>query len=1463
MFASQGKNGGIYYNVVRQEPDMHPLIELGISTAPYAAGLGLAQYMRNKPFSKDSKYSLFDVSQKVIRNFADATPFSFFNTFRIPEMMSPYLSPQAMGLDTATSLLDPSKQVSSYVASGDYFQSQSSRDVLRSIIGENNYNKISSFMIGGSTNFQFTTEFDPNGTGAGRLIFQEIEEINSGGALQRVAKPGSAIDLGEVRLAAGAYANDVLDLLDDLGKEGKINPFLKGVYQNLDIPNLDYESVFKNSDGDILKYAFVPSVRGAFSSLEDIRARTAVPTAHLSMGIERFNRVLSATFNQIPIIGRPLERLMDTDLPGIGKLSLKTDPGPFYKQFLNIGLKATKLGAVYMGLETTDHYRRNYGMLGQVVASSAIAGVSTFVASKVMEQSDTSLTGSIPKGRLGTIFGAVMGAQLLLPGFDKGVVEGIATTGAAIDVGMSAIGQYTGLSAYRRGIEGLFPGFTDVTTGLFLGLGTAALAYSGYGEEKLKRAADNKISGFDRGLSSIMPDFIRQRVGLMGPGGILHLPLTTRETKASVLMDILDPARNLSGEFNSNFKLYNPLYQQIESLDPNSQLFKDYTAALNEITQGTQAKDLSGSQVKRLQGFFNANKELFENIFVSDGRTIDKGEIYSARLDANYSISQKIDSALYQQRQVNNQLNESLLYRINEINTRYEDSGFFGNILRRTEIFGAEMYHSFFGATLSGELTRTIDGEDVNVPYAKLAGELNAKPILGRLGALVLGVTAVHQVLTSGFFGSMEDPGEKLDYYSGKKLVEIKAGRFWEGGGTPYEGGQTSYFRPSLYASMMSRASEKSVWGDDDERFNPFTKFFLKNFTYYLEDKNYYDRPYPITSAAFKDIPVIGDLLSSTIGRIVKPVKLMHEDEFMRTNEFGETEYAFKEDYGSSLRTGAPMEMPTSPYNTISLLGNLQYQFRELEGLTGFAKQTFQDMTTGQKYLGVNSLLYAESNEMTATTNDFWDMELGGLAFMSEPLRRLLPRKRSEIETYNPIANSMPSYIPDRLKRGDPYRLLPNGYARLPGKGYEALNPEVAGLDPEDYPDIHKYKILADVAPKSRMTMKLREELMERRAAGATTSHENEMFDMISEYHQKRIAATRDFDDSKAIKLPVISDITSSIYSGGETLIRKVAAPAEYAVPGIFGFGFRPASKLLGNTRSAIEIYESERIYGTKNAFWDKPWRDSFRPAMYSAANLMGWDGKPGYVQEREKLNEHFDKINFMKYMNLADSADNIKDKNRYLELAAQTRTGVNPNGDALSIYLSLPNEDKRFFDTFSKAQGSERERILEMVPEDQKNLYRAVWSRIDSGEDLSLYSGSKAQIDTDYMNQKFHELRSYFNENQLPPADWIGWHKDVDIEDVKVKYVQNLGGEIHDYDMWESQMRSMSRKPYLEGSDMFMYESPKANTSNMAARIGTRISRGVLNTSNVSYENSRADIIYNDDRQNEIAFLMSQAQRG
>jgi hypothetical protein len=128
------------------------------------------------------------------------------------------------------------------------------------------------------------------------------------------------------------------------------------------------------------------------------------------------------------------------------------------------------------------------------------------------------------------------------------------------------------------------------------------------------------------------------------------------------------------------------------------------------------------------------------------------------------------------------------------------------------------------------------------------------------------------------------------------------------------------------------------------------------------------------------------------------------------------------------------------------------------------------------------NVYYQGSRQMTNLSRRYYERELGaGMgpsptlreAFgYSEPLRRFIQREGFEPQA-NEIPNTMPSWLPGddymtNFRVGDPYTRIDDGYARLPGAGYEALHPELQGVNPEDYPDIHKLRILADVAPYSR-----------------------------------------------------------------------------------------------------------------------------------------------------------------------------------------------------------------------------------------------------------------------------------------------------------------------------------------------------------------------------------------------------------
>lgn len=132
---------------------------------------------------------------------------------------------------------------------------------------------------------------------------------------------------------------------------------------------------------------------------------------------------------------------------------------------------------------------------------------------------------------------------------------------------------------------------------------------------------------------------------------------------------------------------------------------------------------------------------------------------------------------------------------------------------------------------------------------------------------------------------------------------------------------------------------------------------------------------------------------------------------------------------------------------------------KEISGIYGFL---FDQVIPEKK-----GYRLAQAGDINSFSRQFWDASVGGLGgeFM-EIARRLFPHEDHNIENVNPLRNTMPLWLPDRFWTGDPYTKVPDGEARLPGQGYEALNK----LHPDKYGRygaFDRFKILGDVAPTS------------------------------------------------------------------------------------------------------------------------------------------------------------------------------------------------------------------------------------------------------------------------------------------------------------------------------------------------------------------------------------------------------------
>ena len=373
-------------------------------------------------------------------------------------------------------------------------------------------------------------------------------------------------------------------------------------------------------------------------------------------------------------------------------------------------------------------------------------------------------------------------------------------------------------------------------------------------------------------------------------------------------------------------------------------------------------------------------------------------------------------------------------------------------------------------------LTGMVTGELVEMGYEALTGiKLAGKASkFGRKAGLLAMLPFI-----PGMLGSRKSARELRDIYSGEQPVPVRSGRWWWLNQTPWGGGRITGYRPHWYARMKSRPERVALYGSEKEywRHHPVLHplNWLKN-PYQLEEATYQDRPYPITSPAFSNIPLIGPVLAATLGRLVKPPKRMHESEWN-----GDDYTLFSPRVEPRGPAGLAPAHPREEFGLSDVVNRQTEQAAEFTGLSGFLAKTV--LNKARNNTGFGQTVYFEgSRQLTSWSRKYYDEQVGagmgpdvGLdstAEYSEPFRRFIQRDLKTLQA-NEIRNQMPHWLPGDdymtdFRTGDPYTKVDSGASRLPGPGYEALHPELKGVPFEQYPDLERYKILSDVAPWSK-----------------------------------------------------------------------------------------------------------------------------------------------------------------------------------------------------------------------------------------------------------------------------------------------------------------------------------------------------------------------------------------------------------
>jgi len=719
---------------------------------------------------------------------------------------------------------------------------------------------------------------------------------------------------------------------------------------------------------------------------------------------------------------------------------------------------------------------------------------------------------------------------------------------------------------------------------------------------------------------------------------------------------------------------------------------------------------------------------------------------------------------------------------------------------------------------------------------------------LGAIAGALLGVALVAPLIP-GALGSRDRPEELRKEYAGVKDTVIRKGRNWLFGRTPLTGSRGSMIVPNYYNRMILDAKEEQLY--PEEYRNKPIKRFLKGLVdpHWLAKLHYYDRPTPTDTAS-------GDLSQAwalTIGRILKPPVIMHAEELTGGKGLDEQQIVAPslrpEETWSEALGGAPQEKALPQFG--AKYQSMQFAERWLRtkpGILGYGLASIKSAITGSPMVFDEESYFSNFSDVTGKGRTFWENEMGDPGGYTEGFRRIFLPKRFPVEYRNPLLNLSPSWLPGpgdksvNFQAGDPYSAVPLGELRLPGAGFAKRYPELKGVQAEDYPDIYRYKVLSDVSPYSSQFKLYRERLKMQQRKGELSPLHEEMF-----LETEKIIGER----REGVQIEQDADSTLGKYwQGLRSAMRRL--PTEFISP------LAPAHKLMGRV-DAVESYK-ESMLAPEFAPWNNPIESFIKPTARMTLDTLSLGNYPipENIEDQRNFDEYFDKLAYLKnqYLgNMAAAAGRTDLQAKFIENSRRTTFGVDSYGPIDTIYGSVPSREREYLAAFTGETNVEkRQAIRELVPESMQRIYNSQWERNDAlapmegtgasdleamarlneirgfqGFDTStgIVAMAKSAVESEVTGKRpdirnairQEVLAGYFADKNLPPPNYIGFSPSVNLDDIKLKMIDNMGENIHDYNMWETQQREVWRKPYVESAA----NEVEAWNSSQNNRLGVR----------------------------------------
>ncbi|SFJ66124.1 hypothetical protein SAMN02799624_05435 [Paenibacillus sp. UNC496MF] len=225
-----------------------------------------------------------------------------------------------------------------------------------------------------------------------------------------------------------------------------------------------------------------------------------------------------------------------------------------------------------------------------------------------------------------------------------------------------------------------------------------------------------------------------------------------------------------------------------------------------------------------------------------------------------------------------------------------------------------------------------------------------------------------------------------------------------------------------------------------------------------------------------------------------------------------------------------------------------------------------------------------------------------------------------------------------------------------------------------------------------------------------------------------------------------------------------------------------------------------------------------------------------GWVDRRKAINQELNDMQEGGWDEIM-LPDIVRQALQYKEQSEETLYAIDPYDDRMKVARAFPTKDKWFFDDFVNAPERDRERILQLVPENERRIYKALW---------------------DYGDEYVPPLEDYFQKYALPDANWAGWRPDFDLESIKLKVVQNQKLDLSDFNFWPDDVEASRMTPNLTNQGNNMYQQSDFSYKRMERNIQDVLQGQGLKNVNVTVTPSsgaatRVGVQYEQDRSGEI----------